>query len=167
MACNCTACSKYSSFGSGDKMDRIKSITVEFEDGITGVFSGKQTNLQGALDVLQGLDRKSQVYGHDGTIHQTTHLDVETYKGRVTAVWFRCATLAFEQHEVNEDRFLDMQEDDGQNIVAVEFAPKNKKQLTIEQINENKLRRSAGLPDKYTYISHSSTSPHRASSKPF
>ena len=36
------------------------------------------------------------IYGHDGTIHQTTHLDVEVdSEGTVTAVWFRCMMLPF------------------------------------------------------------------------
>jgi hypothetical protein len=41
-------------------------------------------------------------YGGDGTIHGTTHLDVETRNGVVVAVWYRCQMLAFEQHEREE-----------------------------------------------------------------
>ena len=48
------------------------------------------------------------VYGHDKTIHGTTHLDVEVRDGRVVAVWFRCMALPFVQHNTNLDRALEM-----------------------------------------------------------
>lgn len=41
-------------------------------------------------------DQESRIYGHDGTIHQTTHLDVEVdSEGVVQTVWFRCMMLPF------------------------------------------------------------------------
>jgi hypothetical protein len=52
----------------------------------------------------QELAMPDRFYGDDGTIHQTTVLDVETYKGEVVSVWFRCQPIAFEQTEVDEDR---------------------------------------------------------------
>jgi hypothetical protein len=46
----------------------------------------------------------SRYYGRDGTIHRTDYLDVETYKGKVVAVWFRCQHLPFHQAEDNKQR---------------------------------------------------------------
>lgn len=43
-------------------------------------------------------------YGGDGTIHGTELLNVETYKGKVVAVWFRCLMLPFDQTEVDKFR---------------------------------------------------------------
>jgi hypothetical protein len=43
-----------------------------------------------------------------GTIHSTGHLDVETYDGKVVAVWFRCRTLPFAQTEIGYSRFADL-----------------------------------------------------------
>lgn len=45
------------------------------------------------------------IYGHDKTIHQTNHLDVEVDEnGQVVAVWFRCIMLPFKQAEADENR---------------------------------------------------------------
>lgn len=45
------------------------------------------------------------IYGHSGTVHRTTHLDVETdYEGRVVSVWFRCIMLPFKQKVVSWNR---------------------------------------------------------------
>lgn len=44
------------------------------------------------------LDNDVRTYGFDGTIHQTTQLDVSVDKnGNVTEVWFRCQLLPFKQ----------------------------------------------------------------------
>lgn len=48
-------------------------------------------------------------YGDGGTIHHTKHLHVETYKGTVVAVWFRCQRLPFEQVEVTQSRAVEME----------------------------------------------------------
>lgn len=48
-------------------------------------------------------------YGFDKTIHGTLHLDVETRKGKVVSVWFRCLGLPFEQHEVDKFRAQEME----------------------------------------------------------
>lgn len=49
------------------------------------------------------------VYGNRGTIHHTEHLDVEVDKnGKVVAVWFRCALLPFQQHNVDDTRAVEM-----------------------------------------------------------
>lgn len=45
-----------------------------------------------------------------GTIHQTGHLDIETHDGKVIAVWFRCRTLPFQQHETGYQRFSDLKQ---------------------------------------------------------
>ena len=50
------------------------------------------------------------LYGDEGTIHRTKYLHVETYKGHVTAVWFRCMRLPFEQVTVSEPRAVEMTE---------------------------------------------------------
>lgn len=47
-------------------------------------------------------------YGHSGTIHQTTDLDVEVRDGRVVAVWFRCMALPFQQADVSAERAASM-----------------------------------------------------------
>ncbi len=62
------------------------------------------------------------IYGHDKTIHQSKHLDVETHNGKVVAVWFRCAVLPFEQIEVDESRAEIMIDSHRlRGILAVEF----------------------------------------------
>lgn len=46
---------------------------------------------------------KTRVYGHNKTLHGTTHIDVETdKKGNVIQVWFRCQPLPFKQ--IREER---------------------------------------------------------------
>ncbi len=47
---------------------------------------------------------KTRFYGDGGTIHSTTHLDIETRNGEVVAVWFRCQTLPFKQTKVDKSR---------------------------------------------------------------
>ena len=63
------------------------------------------------------------IYGNGGTIHQSKELDVETYNGKVIAVWFRCAMLPFEQAEVSKSRMEDMTGATHKlrGLVAVEF----------------------------------------------
>lgn len=47
-------------------------------------------------------------YGHDGTIHDSEHVDVEVDNtGKVVAVWFRCMALPFKQ-SVQDDYRADM-----------------------------------------------------------
>lgn len=51
----------------------------------------------------------TRTYGHDQTIHQTGHVDVEVDKrGNVVAVWFRCQPLPFRQSNVDDRRSGDM-----------------------------------------------------------
>jgi hypothetical protein len=52
--------------------------------------------------------RGTRFYGDGGTVHGSTHLDVETHNGQVVSVWFRCQMLPFKQHEVNAMRALEM-----------------------------------------------------------
>lgn len=55
------------------------------------------------------VDGGVRTYGFDGTIHQTTQLDVETDKdGNVVAVWFRCQPLPFRQSKTRPERAEDM-----------------------------------------------------------
>lgn len=50
-----------------------------------------------------------RTYGLKGTIHSTTHLDIEVNKkGQVVAVWFRCQTLPFKQSNVDQARSNEM-----------------------------------------------------------
>lgn len=51
----------------------------------------------------------TRYYGDGGTIHGTKHLHIETFRGTVVAVWFRCQPLPFEQAEVDGPRATDMQ----------------------------------------------------------
>jgi len=64
------------------------------------------------------------MYGRDGTIHQTTNVNVELdRRGKVVAVWFRCCPLAFTQDVVDDDRAAELHHvysNGGQKIVAVE-----------------------------------------------
>ena len=47
----------------------------------------------------------ARYYGDGGTIHSTTHLDVEVDDdGLVVAVWFRCQTLPFQVWNRNVPR---------------------------------------------------------------
>lgn len=49
------------------------------------------------------------IYGHHGTIHQTTKLDVEVNEnGKVVAVWFRCMALPFRETIVDDYRAEEM-----------------------------------------------------------
>lgn len=50
----------------------------------------------------------TRFYGGTGTIHHTGHVDVETYHGKVVAVWFRCSMLQFKQTEVGTARAEEM-----------------------------------------------------------
>lgn len=44
-------------------------------------------------------------YGHDGTIHDSEHVDVEVDSGgKVVAVWFRCVSLSFRQSVADDYR---------------------------------------------------------------
>jgi len=50
-----------------------------------------------------------RTYGHELTIHQTEHLDVEIAPdGHVCAVWFRCQPVPFEEHRVGVERAAEM-----------------------------------------------------------
>lgn len=65
------------------------------------------------------------IYGHDKTIHQTRHLDVETdTQGQVIAVWFRCLRLPFRQSWVQPPRALAVragyEANERHNLLAVE-----------------------------------------------
>jgi len=68
----------------------------------------------------------SRLYGHDGTIHRTEYVNVETYNGKVVAVWFRCQALPFDQSETGINRaneMIKMYEDYKVNLLAVEVEP--------------------------------------------
>lgn len=52
---------------------------------------------------------KTNHYGNDRTIHQTTLLDIETNeKGEVVSVWFRCHPVPYKQVVVSEQRSDEM-----------------------------------------------------------
>lgn len=54
----------------------------------------------------QVLADPDRYYGDGGTIHGTTHLDVEMQDGKVVAVWFRCQVLPFRVFDrTREDRY--------------------------------------------------------------
>jgi hypothetical protein len=58
----------------------------------------------------QRLAKPGRYYGNGGTIHSTTHLDVEVDDlGHVVAVWFRCQPLPFMQTNVAPRRGVEMQ----------------------------------------------------------
>lgn len=55
------------------------------------------------------MNKPTTVYGHDRTIHQTNHVDVEIGPdGVVVAVWFRCQMLPFTSSAVAADRASEM-----------------------------------------------------------
>ena len=56
----------------------------------------------------QDLASPARYYGDGGTIHATGFVDVETYRGEVVAVWFRCQPLPFEQERVDKERAAEM-----------------------------------------------------------
>jgi hypothetical protein len=56
----------------------------------------------------QELAAPDRFYGDDGTIHNDTTIDVETFNGEVVAVWFRCQLLSFRQDEVDMKRATDL-----------------------------------------------------------
>ena len=51
---------------------------------------------------------ETRFYGGDRTLHRSSLLNVETYKGKVVSVWFRCCALPFDQHDVDGQRAEDM-----------------------------------------------------------
>ena len=57
----------------------------------------------------QALAGDGRFYGDGGTIHNTHHLDVETFHGTVVGVWFRCTALPFHQTEVDGPRATSME----------------------------------------------------------
>jgi hypothetical protein len=79
--------------------------------------------------IKQATAGESTYYGDGGTIHSTTWLDVETFQGTVVAVWFRCRSLPFQQHEVDGRRASLMEthnwtpegEPSGVQITGIEF----------------------------------------------
>lgn len=61
-------------------------------------------------------------YGNEGTIHQSTGVDVELDKdGKVLAVWFRCCPLAFTQSTADASRAAELKTISGQKITAVDI----------------------------------------------
>lgn len=57
----------------------------------------------------QALAGESRYYGDGGTIHHTGHVDIETDRGEVVSVWYRCQLLPFEQKvDVTADRANEM-----------------------------------------------------------
>jgi hypothetical protein len=53
----------------------------------------------------------TRYYGDGGTIHFTTHVDVEIAPtGQVVAVWFRCQHLPFKMRKIDERRAAEMRE---------------------------------------------------------
>ena len=54
-------------------------------------------------DKLQKLFKEcgTRYYGDGGTIHHSMNLNIETYKGKVMVVWFRCQPLPFDVHEID------------------------------------------------------------------
>lgn len=72
--------------------------------------------------IKQEAAKPSFYYGDGGTIHSTGYLDVETYRGKVVAVWFRCRTLPFKQVEVGTERAVEMSEPwDNGRITGIEI----------------------------------------------
>lgn len=52
---------------------------------------------------------EGRIYGGKGTIHGTTHVNVETdANGKVVGVWFRCQPLPFDQTAVGYTRAEEM-----------------------------------------------------------
>jgi hypothetical protein len=52
-----------------------------------------------------------RLYGGDGTIHQTSEVNVELDKnGKVVSVWYRCQLIAFTQNVVDDARAKDMRD---------------------------------------------------------
>ena len=90
------------------------------------------------------------IYGHDKTIHGTTHLDVETKDGEVVSVWFRCMGLPFVQHEVAAERADEMKKmsaeiNKNHEIHAVE----TKRSRAFWTIERQKNCRCTGRPESF------------------
>lgn len=76
---------------------------------------------------VQKQSAKEFRYGDDRTIHRTANVNVEVdHKGKVAAVWFRCAALPFDQRVVAASRAQEMhtmyQEHKMDPIQAIVFA---------------------------------------------
>ncbi len=64
--------------------------------------------------------RDRRYYGDGTTLHDTGHVDVEIGPdGHVCAVWFRCRTLAFQEHRVTAERAADVRHLEGIELSAV------------------------------------------------
>lgn len=74
-----------------------------------------------SFKIKQAVAGESYYYGDGGTIHDSGHVDVETFQGEVVSVWFRCSLLAFKQNEVEEGRAVDMRSFPGQPLSGVEL----------------------------------------------
>lgn len=66
------------------------------------------------------------IYGKEKTVHQTKHVHVEVAPmGHVVAVWFRCASLPFEEVQVDNMRASQMEDMykrfNRKGIEAIEF----------------------------------------------
>lgn len=59
-------------------------------------------------------------YGDGGTIHSGGHVDIEVGPdGKVAAVWFRCETVAFQQHTVTAQRAREQATHGGRRLVGI------------------------------------------------
>lgn len=59
---------------------------------------------------LRRLRNGGERYGDDRTVHRTGEVNVELFRGQVVAVWFRCRTLPFTQHENGPGRAAEMKD---------------------------------------------------------
>lgn len=99
-------------------------LVAERLDGAFGakaVEHGFCTGPEDPYDARQALCKETgtRYYGDGGTIHGTTHLDVEVHDGRVVSVWFRCQPLPYRQVEVAFARADSMTESYRTNKIAL------------------------------------------------
>lgn len=93
----------------------------------------KQKKQKTRWELKQELAAPDRFYGDDGTIHDTTFLDVETHNGRVVSVWFRCQPIAFRQTEADGDRASAMLAMPAPAITGVQIVTLDVAELTIEE----------------------------------
>lgn len=88
------------------RQDQRRNKAQQDKDFAASIVSGLDDDELWALK--QELAGPGRYYGDGGTIHNSTELDVETYKGNVVAVWFRCQMLPFRQIDVDSARAEEM-----------------------------------------------------------
>jgi len=107
-------CTIYASMSNGDPTDGICTcgygLYKKYSSDYSELFSKERE------------EYNKNYYGGNKTIHDTEYLDVETNKGKVVSIWFRCLHLNFKQIEVDSSRAKEMKRlySNGKNVPKID-----------------------------------------------